>query len=106
MLGAISCSNDDDGEDAEERELVRIGGSDEKIYDFEYEQRKYFLLTVPDSNASLRVESQEVAVFLNDPAVETDSRSGEDIEPANVSVTGEPDAVHFSADFLKLVPND
>jgi cell surface protein SprA len=106
MLAAISCSNDDDEEDAEERELVRIGGSDEKIYDFEYERRKYFFLTVPYSNDSLKVESQEVAVFLNDPDVEADSRSGEDIEPANASVTGEPDPVHFSADFLKLVPND
>jgi hypothetical protein len=86
---------------------TQIGG-DGKIYDYQFEPRKYFFLIDPDSLAGIIVESQDLAVYLNTRNNEGDNREGEDVEPAIVTLDGSlgltgPRKVD---QFEKLVPNE
>jgi hypothetical protein len=71
-----------------------IGGQDGKIFDYEFEKRKYFFIDDPDtltagSLRGLRIDGQEMAVFINRANVTGESRNGEAYETGIATLDGQ-----------------
>lgn len=85
---------------------TRLGGTDGKIYDKDYEPRKYFFLSDPDSLPGIRVLATDLQVFVSTRDVASDLRQGKDVKTAYLSVTGDGQGARIKTDMVRWTQNE
>jgi hypothetical protein len=84
----------------------KIGGSDGRIDDIDFEKRKYFFLTDPDSLVGFRVDAPDLAVYVSTRNPDADRRNGRDVTDAYLSIEGDGSAPRIRDTVYRLTPND
>ncbi|TPW05166.1 MAG: hypothetical protein FD129_2799, partial [bacterium] len=86
---------------------TRIGGIDGEVRDIDFERRKYYFLTDPDSLPGYIVEGPDLEVFVSTRNPEADRRNGRETFGAILSLNADPnDTLSVSDTVVRLTPND
>ncbi|HEX7880835.1 MAG TPA: hypothetical protein VF720_15590, partial [Candidatus Eisenbacteria bacterium] len=86
---------------------TKIGGTDAKVNDVDFERRKYYFLTDPDSAEGRVVAGPDLEVFVSTRNAQEDNRNGRLTYRAKLSLKGrDDDALKVVDDVVKLRPND
>jgi len=86
---------------------TRIGGIDGQIQDIDFERRKYYFLSDPDSLPGYIVDGPDLEVFVSTRNPEADRRNGRETFGAILSINADPaDTLLVRDEVVRLTPND
>lgn len=86
---------------------TRLGGIDGQIHDIEFERRRYYFLSDPDSLPGYVVDGPDLEVFVSTRNPEGDRRNGRETFGAILSINADSTEVLRVEDtVVRLTPND